>query len=382
MIVKTCQNSPQQTAQYASWCEIYLSQIEQNLIDAFQYLPEKTKFCAVLKADAYGHGIENLMPILLRHHISDIGITSNMEAQAVRQNGFQGNLMRLRTATMAEIEEGLAWQIQEQISSEQTAHILAEFFEKNNQSVDFHLSLNAGGMSRDGLELSTQAGKAECHRIIDLLGEKIVGICTHFPNNDPSELQNNIQRFQDDLAWVFKETALERDKITVHGGSTLTLLSGLDPATDMMRCGAVMYGVGLPDRAHHPSMSLKARVTNIGQFPQGSTIGYDRAMKLSRDSVLANISIGYANGYGRELCGKSGVLIRGHHVPILGKISMNTIVADITDIPQIMVGDEAVLFGPQETETISAKMIEQQSGTILADLFTDWGHRNPRILIR
>lgn len=382
MSVETCQNSPQQMSPYASWCEINLSQIEKNLTDACHSLPEQTKFCAVLKADAYGHGIENLVPLLKRHQINDIGITSNLEAQSVRQMDFQGHLMRLRTATMAEIKQGLAWQIQEQISNAQTAKQLVQFFEENDQPIALHLSLNAGGMSRDGLELSTLAGKAECQKIIELVGQNIVGICTHFPNNAPAELQASIQRFQDDLAWVFDETDLEREKILVHGGSTLTLLSGLNPGTDMMRCGAVMYGVGLPDRAHHPSMSLKARVTNIGHFPQGSTIGYDRAMQLSRDSVLANISIGYANGYGRELCGKSGVLIRGQHVPILGKISMNTIVADITDIQEAMVGDEAVLFGPQGAETISAAMIEQQSGTILADLFTDWGHRNPRILIK
>lgn len=364
----------------SSWCEIYPAQIEVNLTQALRLLPSGTRFCAVLKADAYGHGIENVVPILARHNITHIGITSNAEAHAVRAAGFSGDIMRLRTATIDEIRDAQEDHVQEQVSTLKTAQAVAALIQETGKPVSLHLSLNAAGMSRDGLELSSASGEAECQEIIELIGPHIVGICTHFPNNVPEELEKSITRFQDDLDWVFAHSSLKREDILTHAGSTLTLLSGFETQTDMMRCGAIMYGVGLPEREFKPTLTLKARVTNTGHFPQGSTIGYDRTNCLERDSVLANVSIGYSNGFGRQLSGKSCLLIHGHKVPILGKISMNTVVADVTDISDVSIGDEVVLFGPQGDQTISPAMMEEQSGTILADLYTDWGHRNPRII--
>lgn len=361
---------------HSSWCEIYPAQIEKNLLHAISLLPKGTSFCAVLKADAYGHGIENVVPILLKHGITHVGITSNGEARAVRQAGFKGTLMRLRTATLQEIENARADDVQEQVSTLKAARAILEL----DHPIQLHLSLNAGGMSRDGLELDGASAKNDCLEILRLCDDQIVGICTHFPTNEPDELQESITRFHQDLDWVFANSPLKREDLLIHGGSTLTLLSGFDTKTDMMRCGAIMYGVALPDRDFCPTISLKARVTNITTYPQGSTIGYDRAQRLDRDSLLANVSIGYSNGYGREFSGKGFVLIQGHKVPLLGKISMNTVVADITGLADISEGDEAVLFGPQGDEAITGDMIQEQSGTILADLYTDWGQRNPRLV--
>ncbi|WP_417782117.1 alanine racemase [Terasakiella pusilla] len=364
----------------SSWCEIYPAQIDKNLLHALGLLPKGTSFCAVLKADAYGHGIENVVPILLHHGITHVGITSNGEARAVRQAGFAGTLMRLRTATLQEIENARDDDVQEQVSTLKAARAIHDLQAQLGQPIKLHLSLNAGGMSRDGLELASQSAKDDCLEILRLCRDQIVGICTHFPTNEPDELEDSISRFHQDLDWVFANSDLNRDDILIHGGSTLTLLSGFDTKTDMMRCGAIMYGVALPDRDFCPTISLKARVTNITTYPQGSTIGYDRAQRLERDSLLANVSIGYSNGYGREFSGKGFVLIQGHKVPLLGKISMNTVVADITGLEDVSEGDEAVLFGPQGHEAITGDMIQEQSGTILADLYTDWGQRNPRLV--
>ncbi|AEV37622.1 protein containing Alanine racemase region domain [Pseudovibrio sp. FO-BEG1] len=368
------------TPMYTSWCEISCAQIEKNLQIALSLLPANAKFCAVVKSDAYGHGIENVVPILVRNGVDHVGITSNAEAEAVRSAGFDGNVLRLRGTTGHEAQAALGYNVQEQVGSLESALALANLPDRCNKPAKFHLSLNAGGMSRDGLELSSHNGKAVCKQIVDLLGEQIVGVCTHFPSNLPEDLGQSIKRFQQDLDWVVAETSLKRSDLLVHAGSTLTLVSGLAPNTDMLRCGAIMYGIVKPELGFKTTMSLKARVTSLGDFPAGSTIGYDRSMTLAEDRRLATVSLGYSNGYHRQFSDQSCVLVHGKHLPVLGKISMNTIVVDVSDQPEVILGDEVVAFGRQQNAEITTQMIEDLSGTIMADLYSDWGQRNTRIL--
>ncbi|SFL02392.1 alanine racemase [Pseudovibrio ascidiaceicola] len=368
------------TPMYSSWCEISCTQIEANLKIALGLLPDKTKFCAVVKADAYGHGIANVMPIIQRNNVRYVGITSNAEAQTVRDTGYKGDLLRLRATTRDEAEAALPLQVQEQVGSLEGALELASVRRTNSAPANYHLSLNAGGMSRDGLELSSPKGKEVCKRIVDLLGPHIIGVSTHFPSNLPEDLETSIARFHKDVDWVVANTSLQRENLLVHAGSTLTLVSPCNPHSDMMRCGAVLYGIVKSELGFKTTMTLKARVISLGEFPAGSTIGYDRATVLNEDKRLATVSLGYANGYLRRFAGLSSVLIQGRKQPVLGKISMNTIVVDVTDLTGVALGEEVVLFGRQQSAEITTQMAEASSGTIMADLYTDWGQRNPRVV--
>lgn len=366
----------------ASWCEISLKTIANNLKLALGLLPEASQYCAVVKADAYGHGIDKVVPIIIEAGVEFIGITSNSEARAVRDAGFLGTIMRLRTATRSEIEGALEDKVQEQISTVFAAKIIKDILKTGRTVAGLHLSLNARGMSRDGLELSVEAGQQACVEIINLVGDQIVGICSHFPSNMPEELTASDLHFQQDVNWVFANCALDRKTTKIHAGSSLTLVSGVKITTDLYRCGAIMYGILNPELGFETSMHLKSYVTNVATYPKGSTIGYDRASILQQDRQLANISIGYSNGINRVFFDQSEVLVRGHCMPVLGKISMNSIMADVTDLHEISVGDEVVVFGNQNGNTINVETMELQAGTIMADIFTDWGQRNRRIYIK
>jgi len=160
-----------------------------------------------------------------------------------------------------------------------------------------------------------------------------------------------------------------------------SLVSEQEVTTELFRCGAILYGIVSQGLGFQPTMELKSRVTNLATYPKDSTIGYDRATILQDDRRIANISIGYANGIRREFFDQSAVLIRGQRVPVLGKISMNTITVDVTDVPEISIGDEVVVFGQQDTARIDNTSMEQQANTIMADVFADWGLRNHRIYV-
>lgn len=363
----------------SSWCEIDLKRISRNLELTLALLPRGTDFCAVAKADAYGHGIARVVPLLMEQGVGHIGITSNAEAHAVRNAGFAGNLIRLRAATPQEIKDALGDRIEEQAGSLWAAKQLLPLINSGRMRAGVHLALNADGMSRDGLEISTQAGQQECMEILDALGSNIVGICTHFPTNKPAPLRQNAQLFQQQVAWVCDNSNLSRSDLLVHAGSTLTLLSGEQVETDMYRCGAILYGFLNPELGFRPTMEFKSRVVHLGDYPKGTSVGYDRDSHLTTDRRLACISVGYAAGYSRFAQDRGAVLIRGKRVPVLGKVSMNSAVADVTDIFDIQVGDEATVFGGYGPNAIDPDTAVEQFGTILPELFSDWGLRNPRV---
>lgn len=362
-----------------SWCTIHRDRISRNLELALRLVPEGRTFCAVLKADAYGHGISQVVPLITEQGVSTVGITSNAEARAVRDAGFEGALIRLRTATPQEIQDALEFRVEEQVASVATARQLRGLRDAGELRTGAHLALNVAGMSRDALEISTPSGRDICREILEILGRDICGICSHFPSNEPAYLRHSAQRFQRQTSWVFDNSDLMRSDTLLHAGSSLTLISDLDVETDMYRCGAILYGILKPDLGFRPTMDLEARVISLQDYPAGMTVGYDRAHPLDRDCRLACISIGYENGYRRIAHDNGVVAINNTLAPVLGKISMNAIVADVTGIKDVRLGDTVTVFGAGQVATIPQEMAEDQFSTIMADLYTDWGQRNLRV---
>ncbi|MBM1220955.1 alanine racemase [Ponticoccus sp. SC2-23] len=361
-----------------SWCEIRLDRISRNLGLALDLVPRGRRFCAVMKADAYGHGIAQVVPLIREHGVSCIGITSNDEARAVRAAGFDGTIIRVRAATPTEIEAARDARVEEQVASRLVARKLRALRDAGHP-VRAHLALNAKGMSRDGLEIATREGRETARAILDLLGDDIVGICTHFPCNTPENLPQSDAEFRAHVDWVFANSDLRREAVLVHAGSSLTLVSGQEVSTDMYRCAAILYGILKPDLGFRTTMALKTRVVSVAEYPKGSTVGYDRAARLESDRRLACLSVGYANGFRRDIGPDAGVLINGREAPVRGKVSMNTIVVDVTGLPEVQVGDVATVFGGADEGQTPVEAAERQFRTIMADLYSDWGLRNQRI---
>lgn len=361
-----------------SWCEIHLDLISRNLDITQGLIPAGRKLCAVLKADAYGHGIDRVVPLMQARGVECIGVTSNTEAFAVRDAGYEGTMIRVRAATPGEIDNALDANVEEQVASLEVAEKLVALKATGHQ-VRAHLALNSLGMSRDGLEISTGEGQAICLRIIERLASDIVGICTHFPSNTPEDLRAGADLFQDHVAWVFENSPLERSDVLVHAGSSLTLVSGEPVETDMYRCGAILYGILKPELGFRTTMDLMARVVSVGEYPAGATVGYDKNYRLDCDRRLACLSIGYANGFRRDRAADASVMLGGRRAPVLGRVSMNTLVVDVSDIDGVATGDEATIFGGISDTRESLETTERQFRTIMADLYADWGMRNARI---
>ena len=328
--------------------EISRSALEYNIHKVQQLLADKTRMCAILKGDAYGHDLSLVTPVMMQNGVQCIGIASNEEIRTVRQSGYTSQLMRVRNATEKEMRQAADFDTEELIGNLDMAKRLSAIAQEKGKIIRIHLALNSGGMSRNGLEVSTAAGLEEARAISALPGLKIVGIMSHF---------------------------------TLHVANTFATLTVPESWLDMVRVGGIFYGDTIASTEYKRVMTFKSAIASVNHYPKGNTVGYDRTYTLKRDSVLANIPTGYADGYRRVFSNAGHVLIRGQRVPVLGKTSMNTVIVDVTDLPQVASGDEVVLFGKQGNAQVSAEEVEEISGALFTEMSILWGATNKRVIV-
>lgn len=365
-----------------TWLEVDLRQFQQNIEQFKSHMDSKTKICAVMKADAYGNGIQGLMPTILEQQIPCVAVASNAEAQAVRDSGFKGQLMRVRSAEISEIESALGLEMEELIGSADQAKALSELAAKSQKEIKVHLALNDGGMGRNGVDMTTDEGKQEALQIATQKGVNIVGIMTHFPNYNADDVRKKLASFKTNSAWLIDTAELKREEILLHVANSYTALNVPEAQLDMVRPGGVLYG-DLPTNPEYPSIvSFKTRVASLHDLPKNSTVGYDSSYTTNKDSIVANLPVGYSDGYPRKMGNKAEVIINGQRAKVVGVTSMNTTMIDVSNIEGVTPGSEVILFGSQKGQTISASEIEQNSDVIFPELYTIWGSANPRVYVK
>lgn len=368
-----------QVQQSNAWLEISLGQFKQNMAQFRSHLSSQTKLCVVMKADAYGNGIRGLMPTILELNVPCIAIASNAEARTVRDSGFEGQLVRVRSADIQEIEQAMDLDIEELIGSLEQANQIKSL--STDKTIKVHLALNDGGMSRNGIDMSTEKGKQEALDIAKHQGIDIVGIMTHFPNYDADEVRSKLADFNQSSAWLIENANLNRDDVLLHVSNSYTALNVPEAQLDMVRPGGVLYG-DLPTNPEYPSIvSFKTRVASLHNVPANSTVGYDSSYVTKRDSVLANLPVGYSDGYPRKMGNRAHVIVNGQRAPVVGKTSMNTTMVDVTDVKGVITGQEVTLFGQQANAQISVGEMEEHAELIFPELYTVWGTANPRLYI-
>jgi alanine racemase len=370
------------------WIEIDAAAFEHNLTELERTVGQ-TPICVVVKADAYGHGLDLLMPSILRKKVGMLGITSNDEARIAREKGYRGRILRLRSATGDEMEDAVDDRVEELVGNPDYAAELDRIAAHRRVRVRTHLILNSAGMSRNGMELATDEGRAAVGGILGQRHLHFVGVMTHFPVEEAEDVRGGLARFRRDCDWLFAQTALRREGLTLHVANTFATLNVPESRLDMVRCGATLYD-DLYGANYRQVMSLKSRIASINPYPQGNTVSYDRTFRLERDSWLANIPLGYSDGYRRIFSHANQLpaearttyaLVAGRKMPVIGRVTMNTIMLDVTDIrSEVKLGDEVVFLGQQGKERIGWGDLEKWSGTITEDIETMMGDALPKVL--
>lgn len=367
-----------------AWLEIDATHFEHNLRTLQeQVLAKGTRICVVMKADAYGHGIRLLIPTVIKAGIDTVCIADNNDAKAARDGGFTGRLIRIRAPAAGEISAALPYGLEEIAGTVEAMRAISEIGVAHNTTIKVHLNLNSAGMGRGGLDLDTEEARQEVLEAVKLPGVQVVGIMTHFPDEDKAKIEAGLAVFTDQSAWLTKEAGIERNRVTLHCANTAAAVLVPQSHLDMVRVGSLLYGqqpADSPVRGLKPVMALKAQVASIHEFQKGDTIGYDRTFTLVRDSRLANIPIGYSDGYYRAFSNRAQVLIDGRLFPVVGKVTMNTIMVDVTDGANVGPGDEVVLLGSQGAEEITMSELMADSYTFYGEFFVSVGNGNAKFL--
>jgi alanine racemase len=211
------------------------------------------------------------------------------------------------------------------------------------------------------VELATDYGKADARAMLALGGLEIRGVMTHYPSEEAEDILGQLRRYEADLAWL-QSAGLNGAAIVRHSANSFASLKHPETRLDMVRVGGLLYGDPGSYRTDLfvPTMAIKSRVAAVNHYPAGQTVNYDRTYRLERESWLANIPLGYSDGVRRgfshanrpefaaETRNRTQVLIGGRRYPVVGRVTMNTLMVDVTDArDQVHLNDEVVLFGAQ-----------------------------------
>lgn len=358
---------------------INLRAYNQNIRYLKRNVSHPCKICAVVKADAYGHGLAQLAPIALHAGADTLGIVDNWEAQAVRDLGLTCPILRLRPAILDEVHEALQWEVEEIVGNVDSAQQLSCLAQKTGREIPVHFKIDTG-IGRMGFALDSID---DIKKASALPGLKIIGVMTHFPCADAEDL--NITRKQSEQFHQFKSVVkvhLPADCI-YHSANSAAALRFNQCHDDMVRLGIASYGLQpcadvQLDSAIEPVMSWKTRIVQIRNMPRGATIGYGMTYQLKHNTRIATLPVGYADGYLRAFSNQAEVIIRAERCPVVGRVSMNMTTVDVTHLPSVQVGDEVVLLGKQGDQVITAEQLARWASTINYEIACLIGKIAPR----
>ncbi|CAN5744874.1 alanine racemase [soil metagenome] len=371
-----------------AWLEIDEQALAGNLALARELAGAGVELNAVVKADAYGHGLVSVARVFERAGADRLCVASLDEALVLRRAGISAPILVLFAIPPAEAVAAARQRI-EIVAAERTSTLATlaawQAGSAGGAQLSVHLEIETG-LSRGGFQPS-QAG-AMAHRIGALSGVKLAGIWSHLATPDDEDVTAaQVDAFERAVDAV-RATGI--DVPARHLGATGGLYTGRAPAYEGVRVGLALYGL-LPDdlplsaRATdaaaglRPALALKCLPLRIETLAAGTPVGYGGRWVTERESRIATLPIGYGDGWARASSPVAGALVRGRRVALVGTVAMDALMADVTDVPEVGMEDEFVLIGEQEGARITADEVAGERRTINYEVTTALRERLPRV---
>jgi len=356
------------------FAEIDLKALSHNL----QIVRKKTgnkNVMAVVKADAYGHGSEAISKHLIKNGVSMLGVAFTHEGIALRESDIKTPILIFFDRDNA--DACIKYNLTPVIYDFNTAKKINTAAKKLNLVMPVHIKVDTG-MGRVGM--FPDKAFSEISKISGLSNIKPEGIMSHFSDADlqDKEFANNQLDIFNTLIAALKKVGITFKFI--HMANSAAVLTMPDAHFNTVRPGIMLYGYGCCEKEKlKPVMTLKSKIILLKKVPKGTSISYGRTFITKRKSTIATIPVGYADGYNRKLSNNGEVLIKGKRAPVAGRVCMDTIMVDVTDIPDINYKSEVVLIGRQGQEEISADEIAEKISTIPYEILTSVGARVRRV---
>jgi len=360
--------------------EVNLRALEFNYRQIKKRIPEGVKLLAVVKADAYGHGAIPISLKLEKLEVEYLGVAIPEEGMELRRGGIKAPILVLGGFYGGEVDQILRFRLTPVIFRKDSLKLLSREAERRRRKVKVHLKVDTG-MGRLGVPLNLWPDfLKEVKRFPKI---EIEGILSHFSmtNEEEGYTQNQWRSFQRAVT-IAKE--MEIFPKYLHMASSATLTAFPMYSAKLVRPGIMLYG-SYPSPTFQgivplkPVMTLKTRIHFLKLVPSGTKISYGGTFTTKRESLIATLPIGYADGYSHHLSNHGEVLIHGKRAPVVGKVCMDFIMVDVTDISHVSVGDEVILIGKQGKEQITAEEIAEKINSISYEVLCLIGKRVPRI---
>ncbi len=360
------------------WIEISKSRIKNNLQTIRHLIGDQVLLAPCVKANAYGHGIVEISRLVLEYGANWLCVDSIGEAEVLREGGILQPLLIMGYVQRSELPKILKLDSKIFLYNLHTAQALSGIAQKARRSASVHIKVDTG-MSRQGIPTS---------EVIDFVNQvrklpnlKVEGIATHFATADNPKDKTHFQRQLASFRQIFEDLKKEEIHIPIfHCCNSAATLLYPEAHFDLVRPGLSIYGY-YPSQAVRdvcaqknikllPALTLKTKITQIKEIPEGSCVSYGCTFVTERKTKIAILPIGYYDGLDRKLSNCGYALINGQKAKILGRVCMNMTIVDVTEIGDAAQEDEVVLIGRQGGEEISVEEMADLVGTINYEIIT------------
>lgn len=369
------------------YAEINLDHIIFNMKNMKDHLAPDTKMTAVIKADAYGHGAEAIARALEPYDfLYGFAVATAEEAHVLRKNGIEKPILILGYTFPYAYEQLIEEEIRPCVFTVETAKQLSECAARLKKKVKIHVKVDTG-MGRIGIT-PDEEGLRIVEQMNNFDGIEIEGIFTHFARAD--EKDKTSAKAQLELFLSFIALTEERLGIRIpirHCSNSAGILEMPEANLDMVRAGITMYGLYPSDEVSReivelrPALSLISHIVYVKTLHAGQSISYGGTFTADHEMRVATIPLGYADGYPRSLSGKGQVLIRGKRVPVIGRVCMDQLMVDVSDLSDVKCAEKVTLIGFDGEEHISAEELGDISGRFNYELVCGLSARLPKVYI-
>ena len=370
-----------------TWVEISLSRLRRNF-QRIQELAGARKVMAVIKADAYGHGAVPVAKCLAECGVDWFGVATVEEALEIRGAGIQQPILLLGGLYMSDPAHLIEYRLTPSISSTMRLDTYAECARRYGWPIEFHLKVDSG-LGRLGLPRDRVAAFVDHYRELGGLLQ-LKGLFTHLASAEDlvaAQTEEQAERF---TAALEQLRGLQIEPEWIHVSNSAALLTGRTFPENLVRIGALLYGYCMPLVVSpgqelpkvpdfEPVLSFKSRIVYMKDVPSGTPLGYSAAFYTRRPSRIATVPVGYADGLSHALSNRGYAIVHGRRARIVGSISMDLSLLDVTDVPGTNIGDEVMLMGQSDQASITAVEIAQLLDTVPYEVLCSIGKRVPRL---
>lgn len=369
-----------------TWSEVNLDAINENINNIRSILNKDTKVLAVVKADAYGHGADKVALSLAKNKIDYFGVATSDEAMELRNIGINTPVLILGAIYNENISELIGNDITLTVFDYKTALNISNIAKKLNKIAKIHIKIDTG-MTRIGFGATCDSVN-EIYKISKLDNIEIEGMFSHFAKADEEDKNPTHTQFE---KFMSIKNKLEEIKVQIpicHICNSAGIIDFPEYQLNMVRSGIITYGHYPSECVNHkkikltPAMTFKTLIANISQIEKGTSVGYGGTFTAEKSMKIATLLVGYADGYSRLLSNKADVLINGKRCRVLGRVCMDQTMVDVSDINNINLGDEVILFGKSGNNIVTVEEVAKAIGTINYEVLCAVSKRVPRIYIQ